>query len=143
MEAPLEEQEPGLPEHGSPARGNALHPPIRRTRRAIVASKDRVITSDQERIWEQAAAFCVRRLPTLWTAGEPRCNPEAPGTWIVPIVLRYPEGHEGVLGEMAFDEQRQDFTLLTERAVLSERAREIAASHPAHDSIPTTPPAGA
>ena len=26
----------------------------------------------RDEIWEQAAAFCVRRLPTLWTAREPR-----------------------------------------------------------------------
>ena len=99
----------------------------------IAAAVDQSLSPEQERIWEQAAAFCVRRLPTLWTAGEPRREPEPPGRWIVPIVLRYPDGHEGVLGEMAFDEQRRDFTLLTERAVLSERAREVAASCTAHE----------
>ena len=109
----------------------------------IAATVEQSLSPEQERIWEQAAAFCVRRLPTLWTAGEPRREPQPPGRWIVPIVLRYPEGHEGTLGEMAFDEQRQDFTLLTERAVLSERAREVAACYSTHEAIPSSPRAGA
>jgi len=92
-------------------------------------------------IWEKAAAFCVRHLPTLWTAGEPRQEPG--GKWIVPIVLRYPDGFEGTLGEMAFDKQREQFTLLTERAVLSERARCLASSHFPHAPITASPEAGA
>jgi hypothetical protein len=81
----------------------------------------------QEEIWEQAAAFCVRNLPTLWTAGEPRRESE--GRWIVPIVLRYPDGYEGALGELAWDEKPQEFTLVTPRESLSERARSLASSH--------------
>jgi hypothetical protein len=92
------------------------------------SSGPRLLTQEQQEIWEKAAAFCVRRLPTLWTAGEPR--QQAPQEWIVPIVLRYPDGYEGVLGEMAWDGPRQAFTLLTERNILSERARLVAVGRP-------------
>src|SRR5262249_6513406 len=90
-------------------------------------------------IWEKASAFCILNFPTLWTASEPR---ELPGRgWIVPLVLRYPDGFEGALGEMAFDQQSQVFTLLTDRSVLSERAHRIAAAHLEHGDHPASPEA--
>jgi hypothetical protein len=101
---------------------------------------ERPLTREQEEIWEQAAAFCVRHLPTLWTAGEPRL--ESQGRWIVPIVLRYPDGYEGILGEMAWDEKLQAFILLTARDVLSERARSVASSHHSHGANSPPPEAG-
>jgi hypothetical protein len=101
----------------------------------------RPLTREHLEIWEKAAAFCVRHLPTLWTAGEPR--QQSPQTWIVPIVLRYPDGYEGTLGEMAWDGQRQQFILLTDRAVLSERARLLASCRSTHGPISAAPEAGA
>ena len=80
-------------------------------------------------------------MPTLWTAGEPR--QDAQERWIVPIVLRYPDGYEGSLGEMVWDEPRQEFTLLSDRATLADRARLIASSRPAHGSNSAPPEAGA
>jgi hypothetical protein len=101
----------------------------RTTRPGIVrAPKQPVLTQEQQEIWEKAAAFCVRNLPTLWAAGEPR--QQAPQEWIVPIVLRYPDGYEGTLGELAWDGVRQAFTLLTKKTILSGRARLVAASRP-------------
>ena len=88
-------------------------------------------------------AFCVRHLPTLWTAGEPRRAPGSATRWIVPIVLCYPDGYEGTLGEMAWDEQHQEFTLTTDKAVLAERARMVASSRPAHGTNAASPEAGA
>jgi hypothetical protein len=82
----------------------------------------------QEAIWVKATAFCAWNLPTLWTAGERRQESER--RWVVPIILRYPDGHEGKLGEMTFDAHRQEFTLLTDRAALAERARIVALSEP-------------
>jgi hypothetical protein len=113
---------------GAPGECPVLKKLTKETRKK--ATETSPLRPEQEQIWEQAAGFCVRRLPTLWTAGQPRREPGRQGRWIVPIVLRYPDGYEGTLGEIAFDEQRREFTLLTERAVLSERAREVAASHP-------------
>jgi hypothetical protein len=81
---------------------------------------------ERQAIWEEAAAFCVRQFPTLWTAGEPRRDQEMAGRWLVPIVLRYPDGHEGVLGEMVWDGRLQSFTVLTDRATLSKRAQHVA-----------------
>jgi hypothetical protein len=101
---------------------------------------ERPLTREREEIWEKAAAYCVRHLPTLWTAGEPR--QESEGRWIVPIVLRYPDGYEGILGEMAWDEKPQEFILLTARDILSERARSVASSHHPHGSNSTPPEAG-
>jgi hypothetical protein len=101
---------------------NAIPAPRRGTPRTLA------LTQEQEEIWEKAAAFCVRHLPTLWTAGEPRRQSRQ--GWVVPIILRYPDGYEGILGEMAWDGLRQAFTLLTERTILSERARRVAASRP-------------
>jgi len=96
--------------------------------RSSVRRSQSALTQEQQELWKKAAAFCVRHLPTLWTAGEPQ--QQSPQNWIVPIVLRYPDGHEGILGELAWDGLRQEFTLLTERTVLSERARLVAASRP-------------
>jgi hypothetical protein len=103
--------------------------------------EERPLTPEQQEIWEKAAAYCVRHLPTLWTAGEPR--QETPQAWVVPIILRYPDGHEGTLGEMAWDGRRQEFTLLTSRAVLSERARVVASFRSTHGPISAAPEAGA
>jgi hypothetical protein len=105
--------------------GDAVEGPARLTRQKVVAAiQEQPLSPVQVEIWEKAVAFCVRKLPTLWTAGEPRRDLESVGRWIVPIVLRS-EKWEGILGEMVFDEQLQEFTL-PDRAILSERAREVA-----------------
>jgi len=117
---------------------------LRRTRKAIaVAVQDQPLSPEQVWIWEKAVAFCVRNLPTLWTAGEPQQEPGSAIRWIVPIVLGYPDGYEGKLGEMAWDEQRQEFTLLTDKDLLAERARMVASSRPAHGPNAASPEAGA
>lgn len=114
----------------------------RRTRTAIDAvALDQGERRKQEEIWEEAAAFCAWNLPTLWTAGEPR--QESDRRWIVPIMLRYLDGYEGKLGEMAYDKQRQEFTLLTDKVTLAERARVVAASRPSHAENAAPPDARA
>ena len=131
--------EPTLPDGGY-----ATQTTLRQTRKAsAVATKDQALSPEQVWIWENALAFCVRHLPTLWTAGEPQREPGSATRWIVPIVLGYPDGYEGKLGEMAWDEQRQEFTLLTDKHLLAERARMIAASRHADGPNATPPEAGA
>jgi hypothetical protein len=44
--------------------------------------------------------------------------------WTVPVLLRYPTGHEAELGQLAFD--GKEFAPLTERTVMDERARGLA-----------------
>jgi hypothetical protein len=117
---------------------NAVPPTRRSVARAL---GEQLLSREQQDVWEKAAAFCVRHLPTLWTAGQPR--QDAGGGWVVPIVLRYPDGYEGTLGEMAWSAERQQFTVLTDRAALSERARSIAAARPTHAPISPPPEAGA
>src|SRR5437016_3914619 len=120
-EAPMEHPKSLPSEQG----GTALAKPLGRTRQKIAATiHEQPLSPEQVAIWEKATAFCVRKLPTLWTAGEPRRDLNVHSRWIMPIVLRY-EAWEAILGEMYFDEQSQEFTL-PERAVLSERAREVA-----------------
>ena len=127
------QQRPGRVEPTLPDGGSAVQTTLRRTRKAIaVAVQNQPLSPEQVWIWEQAVAFCVRHLPTLWTAGEPQREPGSATRWIVPIVLGYPDGYEGKLGEMAWDELRQEFTVLTDKDQLAERARMVASSRPAH-----------
>ena len=140
----MDSPEEALPAQPPPACSdgrNAVKRPLRRTRKATAAAQDAPLSRKQEEVWEKAAAFCAWNLPTLWTAGEPR--QETDRRWIVPIMLRYLDGYEGKLGEMAFDEPRQEFTLLTDKATLAERARAVAASRPSHDETAAAPEAGA
>lgn len=94
------------------------------------------LTDEQPKIVEKAAAFCVRHFPTLWTAGWPiiesgsSSGPDKSSgcRWIVPVLLRYDAGVEGGVGSLAYDPETDTFTLLTDRATMSQRAREVAAS---------------
>ncbi len=137
--------QPGRPEPALTSEdGHAVRRSFRRTPKALGAAVSaQPLSRQQEEIWEKAVAYCVRQLPTLWTAGAPQ-PPAGSGThWIVPIVLCYPDGYEAKLGEMVFDEQAQDFTLVTDKPTLAERARIVAASRPRHAKKAATPEAGA
>jgi hypothetical protein len=72
----------------------------------------------------RAAVFCLDHFPTLWTAGLP--VEQARGGWIIPVVIRFPTGHEAELGQLSFD--GATFERLTSLELMSERAREAAAS---------------
>jgi hypothetical protein len=43
---------------------------------------------------------------------------------IITVMLRYPTGHEGYVGDLLYD--GEEFTFLTERSVMDERIRRIA-----------------
>jgi hypothetical protein len=43
---------------------------------------------------------------------------------IITVMLRYPTGHEGYVGDLLHD--GEEFTFLTERSVMEERVRRIA-----------------
>jgi len=44
--------------------------------------------------------------------------------WIITVTLRYTTGHEGYIGDLLYD--GEEFTFLTEKSVMDERARKIA-----------------
>ncbi len=142
IETSAAQRRPGGREPITPDSGNALRKRRPRTRTPIeTVTEDPELRRKQEAIWKKATTFCAWNLPTLWTAGEPR--QESDRRWIVPIILRYSDGHQGQLGEMAFDEQRQEFSLMADKTDLAERARILAASRPSHGENAAPSEAGA
>lgn len=93
------------------------------------SKRRRKLTEEQQAIVQKAAAFCVRHFPTLWTAGWPRREEDTSSHhWIIPVVLRYDPEVEGEVGSLAYNPDTDTFTVLTERTVMSQRAREVAQS---------------
>jgi hypothetical protein len=92
---------------------------------------------------QKAAVYCVLHFPTLWTARLPRWDAAA-RRWVVPVVVRYPTGDEGELGDLAFD--GHSFTLLTTHEEMARRARAIeqdpAFQHRWHEQFPSAVPPG-
>jgi hypothetical protein len=85
------------------------------------------IFAEEEQILRQAAIYCLLTFPTLWTVGGIReeRRPDGSRKWIIAVHLRYPTGHEGYLGDLLYD--GKVVTELTDRDVMRQRAREIAA----------------
>jgi hypothetical protein len=85
------------------------------------------INEEEEQILRQAAIYCLRSFPMLWTVGDIREERTDNGIrrWVIAVHLRYPTGHEGYLGDLQFD--GKELVLLTDREVMRERARKIAA----------------
>lgn len=82
----------------------------------------------EDRITQKAAVYCLLHFPHLWTAGNARRDAAAAGQacWIVPVVLRYPTGFGGEIGLLSYDEAKDEFTVLTDREAMRERARALA-----------------
>jgi hypothetical protein len=85
------------------------------------------IFEEEERILRHGAIYCVRHFPMLWTTGgiKEEQGPDGSRRWIIAVYLRYPTGHEGYLGDLLYD--GKTITELTDREVMRQRAREIAA----------------
>jgi len=103
----------------------------KRPRRKAAANtrrkRPREFTDEEQSILRDAMCYCLWHFPMLWTTGGIR---EAPGEngfrrWIIPVYLRYPTGHEGYLGDLRYDGKQ--FTELTDRGLMRERARQIEA----------------
>lgn len=88
--------------------------------------RPREFTEEEQLILREAMCYCFEHFPLLWTTGGIREEPGANGSrrWIIPVYLRYPTGHEGYLGDLGYDGKQ--FAPLTERAVMRERAEQIA-----------------
>jgi hypothetical protein len=94
---------------------------------AARAKKAAEIFAEEEQILRQAAIYCLLTFPTLWTVGGIKEEPGIDGSrkWIIAVHLRYPTGHEGYLGDLLYDGKK--VTELTDREVMRQRAKEIAA----------------
>lgn len=80
---------------------------------------------DAIEVARQGAIYCVLHFPTLWTATVPSWDQER-SRWIIPVVLNFPTGHGGEIGKLAYD--GKDFELLTDRATMTARARDLEAN---------------
>jgi hypothetical protein len=88
----------------------------------------RALTEEQEHIIEEAMTYCLHHFPMLWTTGgipEERIQDDGSRCWVIQVYLRYPTGHEGYLGDLLYDGKM--FTQLTDREVMRQRAKQIAA----------------
>jgi hypothetical protein len=86
------------------------------------------LTDEQQHILREAMSYCVRQFPTLWTTGglpEECEGGHGSRQWIIRVYLRYPTGFEGYLGDLRYDGKQ--FTELTDRKVMHERAKQIEA----------------
>jgi hypothetical protein len=90
--------------------------------------KSAAIFEEEEKILRQAAIYCLRTFPMLWTVGGIKEEQGDNGSrrWIIAVYLRYPIGHEGYLGDLLYD--GKTITELTDRAVMRQRAKVIAAA---------------
>jgi hypothetical protein len=88
----------------------------------------RALTKEQEHILEGAMTYCLHHFPMLWTTvgvPEERLQDDGSRHWIIHVYLRYPTGHAGYLGDLRYD--GKTFTQLTDREVMRQRAKQIAA----------------
>lgn len=90
-------------------------------------ARPREFTEEEQFILRDAMCYCLHHFPMLWTTGGLREEPGKNGSrrWIIPVYLRYPTGHEGYLGDLLYDGKQ--FTELTDREIMRERAKQIAA----------------
>ena len=87
------------------------------------------VNQEEEEILKRAQIYLLfeAKRPMLWTVAgicEERGD-DGSRRWIIAINLRYPTGFEGYLGDLLYDGTR--FTELTDRELMRERARQIAA----------------
>ncbi len=73
----------------------------------------------------KAMAWIVDHLPDRYCAGEPRFDVHALN-WRVPILLSYPNGQGGEVGELKFDARTQELDEHTALDEIRARGRQIA-----------------
>jgi hypothetical protein len=102
--------------------------PTRAKAAAVVQKKKAAESSaEEEQILRKAAIHCLFTFPMLWTVGgiKEEQGTDGPRRWVIAVHLRYPTGHEGYLGDLLYD--GKEFTELTDREVMRQRAKQIAA----------------
>ena len=87
------------------------------------------LNQEEEEILKKAQIYLLfeAKRPMLWTVAGIREEKAEDGSrrWIIAVNLRYPTGFEGYLGDLLYDGKK--ITELTDREVMRQRAREIAA----------------
>jgi hypothetical protein len=87
------------------------------------------INEEEEQILRKAQIYLLfeANRPHLWTVAGIREEKGDDGSrrWIIAVNLRYPTGFEGYLGDLLYDGEK--FTELTDRELMRERVRQIAA----------------
>jgi hypothetical protein len=87
--------------------------------------KEPEFTDEEERLLEEATRHLVFKHGMFLVATNIReARIKGLRIWILTVTLRYGEGDEGYIGDLLYDEEQ--FTFLTEQAVMDERARQIA-----------------
>ena len=111
----------------SPCRLEEIRNAMRKTTRTPRRKREPEVTDEQWEIGKKTAIYCLMHFPMLWTVGGvPQLVQDDTGgqRWVIPVALRYPTGHGGEIGQLAYD--GKEFTLLTDRAEMNERSRKIA-----------------
>jgi hypothetical protein len=86
------------------------------------------LTEEELEIAIKASCYCFDHFPWLWTIGsvpEERVGDDGSRQWTIQVYLRYPTGFDGYLGDILYD--GKEFTELTDRETMRERAKKIAA----------------
>lgn len=105
------------------ARKLQKRPAKKRTKPAWPVSQLTAAEKKQERILQKATIHLVTHVGGLLVATGLR--EEGSRRWIIEVTLRYPTGHEGYVGEVAYD--GRDFSILTPPDVWRRRIKRIAA----------------
>ncbi len=72
-----------------------------------------------------AMAWITERLPDRYCAGEPRFDVRTL-SWRVPVLLSYPSGKGGEVGELVFDSRNQELSGHTSLEEIRDKGRKLA-----------------
>lgn len=79
----------------------------------------------EEALFRGAIGYCISKVGGLCVPSAVReIRVRGLPAWIFTIVIRYPVGPEGYIGDLLYD--GEDFTMLTEESVINERVEQIA-----------------
>ncbi len=82
------------------------------------------LLSQSEEIVAAAMMWIAAHLPDRYCAGEPRFEIRAFG-WQVPVLLSYPNGKHGLVGELVFDSRTHELRGHTSLEEIQERGRKL------------------
>jgi hypothetical protein len=83
------------------------------------------IDEEEERIYAASIRYLMTKHGHLLVpSGLRKVQIKGFDVWILSVVLRYPTGHEGYVGDLLYD--GEEFTFLTEQAIMDERVKQIA-----------------
>ena len=99
-----------------------------RVRKPTKRKRKPEIKEEEEQILKKAQIYLLfeAKRPMFWTVAGIReeRGDDSTRRWIIAVHLRYPTGHEGYLGDLAYDGTK--IAELTDLALMQERAKKIA-----------------